>query len=184
MKEAVRVTQAELIALAEEIGFSHAGELNVAELEFMPQVREMCAADRCKSYGACWTCPPGCGTLEEAAARAAKYHRGILLQSTAELEDDFDVETMQETEQLQHQRFMTFVERVRQEYPNCLPMGTGTCTICAKCTYPDAPCRFPEKAIPSMEAYGLWVSKVCEQSGMSYYYGPGTITYSACVLID
>ena len=79
------MTQAELIALAEEIGFSHAGELNVAELEFMPQVREMCAADRCKSYGACWTCPPGCGTLEEAAARAVKYHRGILIQSTAQL---------------------------------------------------------------------------------------------------
>lgn len=176
--------QTQLLALAEELGFSHAGELNVAELEFLPQVRDMCAADRCNKFGKCWSCPPGCGTLEEAAAKAAQYKRGVLLQSTGELEDDFDVETMQETEQLQHDRFLAFVERVRAEHPGCLPMATGACSICETCTYPDAPCRFPDKAIPSMEAYGLWVSKVCEQSGMPYYYGPKTITYTSCVLVE
>ena len=41
------MTQQELLSLAEEVGFSHAGELNRAALEFLPQVREMCAADRC-----------------------------------------------------------------------------------------------------------------------------------------
>ena len=79
------MTTEEIVALALECGFSQAGAVNMEALEFLPEVREMCAADRCKSYGACWTCPPGCGTLEEAAARAVKYHRGILLQSTAQL---------------------------------------------------------------------------------------------------
>ena len=64
------MTQQELLSMAEEVGFSHAGELNRAALEFLPQVREMCAADRCHNYGRCWTCPPACGTLEEAARRA------------------------------------------------------------------------------------------------------------------
>ena len=36
------MTQQELLSLAEEVGFSHAGELNRAALEFLPQVREMC----------------------------------------------------------------------------------------------------------------------------------------------
>ena len=45
------MTQQELLSLAEEVGFSHAGELNRAALEFLPQVREMCAADRCRNYG-------------------------------------------------------------------------------------------------------------------------------------
>ena len=35
-----------------------------------------------------------------------------------------------------------------------------------------------------MEACGLFVSKVCEDSGMRYYYGPRTITFSCCVLTD
>lgn len=174
----------ELIDLALSCGFSYAGELNVGTLEFMPEVREMCAADRCHKYGKCWTCPPGCGTLEEISARAARYRRGILVQSSAALEDDFDIETMQALEVTQKKNFKDLVGQIRQIYPDCLPMAAGACTVCEHCTYPDAPCRFPQKAIPSMEAYGLFVSRVCEQSGMRYYYGPKTMTYTSCILID
>lgn len=172
-----------LIALALEAGFSHAGALGPGALEFLPEVRAMCAADRCHSYGKSWCCPPGCGTLEEIAARAAEYGGGVLVQSTAALEDDFDVETMLATEALHKRRFAAFTARVREEYPNCLPMGAGGCTLCPACTYPDAPCRLPDRAWPSMEAYGLLVSRVCEKSGLGYYYGPRTLTYTSCVLV-
>ncbi len=178
------MTDQELLDLAARCGFDHAGPLNAAAMEFDPAVRDMCAADRCRSYGRCWTCPPGCGTLEEIAERASTYRRGVLLQSTGQMEDDFDVETMMDTERLQKERFRAFVDQVRGEYPDCLPMSSGACNICPACTYPDAPCRFPQLAIPSMEAYGLVVSQVCEASGLPYYYGPQTITYTACVLMD
>lgn len=174
----------DILQLALSCGFNHVGELNIAALEFMPEVRGMCADGRCQKYGTCWTCPPGCGTLEQAAAKASRYHRGVLLQTTAQLEDDFDIDAMQQAERDQKQSFLSFVEQLRQEYPDCLPMATGGCTLCPRCTYPDAPCRFPKKAIPSMEAYGLLVSKVCEKSGLPYYYGPHTLTYTSCVLID
>ena len=173
----------ELIALALEAGFSHAGALGPGALEFLPEVRQMCAADRCHSYGKTWCCPPGCGTLEEIAARAAAYGGGVLVQSTAALEDDFDVETMLATEALHKRRFAAFTARVRERCPDCLPMGAGGCTLCGACTYPDAPCRFPDRAWPSMEAYGLLVSRVCEKSGLGYYYGPRTLTYTSCVLV-
>lgn len=178
------MTVQELLELAAELGFDHAGALNTASLRFLPEVRDMCAADRCHNYGRCWTCPPHCGTLEEISNRAAGFHRGILVQSTGNMEDDFDVECMMETERLQKERFHALAERVRQVYPNCLPMASGACTVCGKCSCPDAPCRFPERAIPSMEAYGLVVSEVCQNSGLPYYYGPQTITYTSCVLID
>lgn len=175
---------AEILKRARQYGFTHVGELNMSALEFLPAVRDMCASGHCRKYGACWTCPPACGTPEDAARQAGKYRRGILLQTTAFLKDNFDFESMQQAETAQKTSFTAFVEYLRQEYPHCLPMSTGGCTVCAQCTYPDAPCRFPEKAIPSMEAYGLLVSQVCEGSGLPYYYGPGTLTYTACVLID
>ena len=170
--------------MAEKIGFSHAGELNVKALRFLPEVRAMCAADRCFNYGKSWTCPPHCGTLEEISERARSYRRGILVQSTGVMEDDFDVECMMETEQQQKERFALLTEQVRKQFPNCLPMAAGACTVCKECTCPDEPCRFPTRAIPSMEAYGLVVSDACESSGMPYYYGPQTITYTSCILID
>ena len=178
------MTDQELLELATRCGFTHVSTLNVPALEFRPEVRDMCAADKCHSYGRCWTCPPHCGTLEEVAEKARKYNRGILVQCTGQMEDDYDVETMIDTEKLQKECFLKLVKELRTAYPDCLPMSAGACTICSACTCPDEPCRCPELAIPSMEAFGLWVSKVCEDSGARYYYGPKTITFTSCILVD
>ena len=172
-----------LFALCEEMGFSHWGVMNMESLRFRPEVRDMCAADRCRSFGKCWTCPPHCGTLEEFAARASAYGRGVLVQTTGELEDDFDIEGMMAAEKTHQTRFRELVRRVREAYPHCFPMGAGACTHCDECTCPEAPCRFPELAVSSMEACGLVVSDVCRDSGLGYYYGPRTVTFTACVLI-
>lgn len=173
----------ELIQQALDFGFSHAGKLNTQALVFMPEVRDMCNADLCRSYNKNWRCPPACGSIEEAAKEASKYSYGILVQTTGTLEDDFDYETISETGERHKQNFVALVDQLKQQYPDLLPMGAGTCTICEKCTYPDQPCRFPDKSISSMEAYGLWVSKVCELSGIPYYYGKKTITYTSCYLL-
>lgn len=174
-------TMQEAIAIAEKCGFTHAGEMNVSKLEFLPEVRQMCAAGKCNRYGKSWSCPPACGELEELEERTRNYQHGIIVQSTGNMDDDFDVETMQETEHLQKQRFFAFVDEMRKREPDCLPMAAGSCTVCETCSYPK-PCRFPEKMIPSMEAYGIFVSKLCEDSGIGYYYGKQTITYTSCIL--
>jgi predicted metal-binding protein len=99
------------------------------------------------------------------------------------MEDEFDYETIQTAGAKHKENFTVLVEKLRTRYPDMLPMGAGTCTICEKCTYPDAPCRFPDRSISSMEAYGLWVSKVCELSGVPYNYGKLTLTYTSCYLL-
>ena len=175
-------TQA-LVREALDEGFSQAGELNVGALEFMPEVREMCRADRCKQYGRNWRCPPGCGSIEEAAERASNYSYGLIVQTIGRMEDDFDYETIQETSEKHKKNFAALVEKLKERYPDILPMGAGTCSICEECTYPGAPCRFPDKSIASMEAYGLWVSKVCKLSGVPYNNGKSTVTYTSCYLL-
>uniref|UniRef100_UPI0040573B31 DUF2284 domain-containing protein n=1 Tax=Acetatifactor sp. TaxID=1872090 RepID=UPI0040573B31 len=52
-----------------------------------------------------------------------------------------------------------------------------------QCTYPNSPCRFPEKMISSMEAYGMLVAEVCKANDMKYYYGPNMIAFSSCFLV-
>ena len=51
------------------------------------------------------------------------------------------------------------------------------------CTCPDAPCRFPDQAFSSMEAYGMLVMQVCQANHLDYYYGPGKIAYTSCYLL-
>lgn len=170
--------------IALEKGFSQVGDLNMEALVFMPEVRDMCAADRCQAYGRNWKCPPACGDIEEIAKQVKGYSSGILVQTIGNMEDDFDYETITDTGAKFQDTFKEVAREIKKEFgkENILAMGAGACRICKKCTYPDAPCRFPDDSYSSMEAYGLWVSKVCELSGIPYNNGKLTITYTGCFL--
>ncbi len=170
------------VQLAHEIGFSHAAVFDATNLRALDEVREMCRSDRCRRYNKSWSCPPACGTIEETTARMKAYQKGVLVQTTAELDDDFDVEHMAEAEKRHKAHFMTLARQLRLMLPDCLPLSAGSCNICQSCSYPEKPCRFPGKMLSSMEAYGLLVSEVCTMAGLKYYYGPKTLTYSSCVL--
>lgn len=172
----------DLIRLALEIGFSHAAPLDAASLVARPEVRDMCASGRCQRYGKSWSCPPACGSLEVCQTRMRGYNGGVLVQTTAQLLDDFDYESMTRAQEEHKKNFFTLARQARLLFPDCLPLTAGSCTICRSCTCPERPCRFPQKMLSSMEAYGLLVSEVCQASGLPYYYGPGTLTYSACIL--
>lgn len=175
---------AEVMQKAEECEFSHWGELNVPAMKLHEEVREMCASGKCMMYGKNWQCPPHCGTLDELREKISAFSAGVIVQSTAELEDDFDAETMMETEQIHKKRFNRLVTELRKDTAiQILPLSAGTCTLCPTCTCPDEPCRMPGIAFSSMEACGLNVSEVCAQSNIPYYYGKLTITYTSCVLI-
>ncbi len=166
----------------ENFGFEQAAELSVSSLVFLPEVRAMCLEDRCGSYGKRWTCPPACGTLSEITEKVREYPFGIVVQTVKTLEDEFDWETMMEAERLQKKRIQGLAEFMKQECVGCLPMSSGTCGICEECTYPDHPCRFPDRTWPSMEAYGLLVQDVCSRSGINYYYGSDKISFTGCIL--
>ena len=173
-----------LLSLARQAGFSHMAELDAATLRPMAEVRDMCSADKCRSYGKSWSCPPACGSLEHAKRRIGQYRRGILVQTTGALEDEFDLRAIAAIEARHKKAFLNLARQARLLFPGCLPLSSGACSLCRKCTYPDRPCRFPGKLLPSMEAYGLLVSDVCTKNKLSYYYGPKTITFTACILTD
>lgn len=174
----------ELIKAGEELGFTHVAPMDCSTIKLMPEVRDMCATNSCHKYGSNWACPPGCGTIEECEERIRGYRTGLIVQTVGELEDNMDVETMMETEQNQKQSFFKFREYLQEYYPKMLALGAGTCTLCKECTYPDEPCRFPEKAVSSMEAYGMLVNQICTDNQVDYYYGDCTIAYTSCYLLE
>jgi predicted metal-binding protein len=175
----------ELIQLAKDSGFTNAGPLDVTTLQFLPEVRDMCASDRCQAYGKNWACPPACGTLDEMREKVKRFKSGIIVQMVGQLEDNMDWENMQLAAQKQAESFVKMHQALKKQYPNLLAMGAGTCTRCKTCTYPEGkPCRFPDELTHSMEACGLFVSKVCTDNDMKYNYGPNTVAYTGCFLLE
>ena len=174
----------EIARLAEEAGFTHTAPLEPKTLELKPEVRQMCQANSCGMYGKRWSCPPGCGSLEECREQVSRYRHGILVQTVGELEDELDGEGMIETERQHKENFLKLNTLLRQRCGQVLALGSGCCTLCKTCTYPDSPCRFPDRQVSSMEAYGLVVLEVCKANSLPYYYGKCTISYTGCFLYD
>lgn len=174
-----------ILALARENGFEYAAAFDASGLVFLDEVRAMCAADRCRRYNKSWACPPACGSVGALERRARAYSRGVLVQTVAELDGDFDAEGLAAAERLHKRRFASLSRQAKLlAHGDCLPMGAGSCMLCVKCTYPSRPCRHPERVYPSMEAYGLIVADVCKLAGLRYYYGPGSISYASCILFN
>ena len=165
-------------------GFSHIGEIRMETVEPMDEVRDMCQNENCGMYGKNWACPPGCGSLEECRKRLLSYRTGILVQTVGELEDSMDWEGIKEAEERHKKCFLETAEKLREVCPELLPLGAGTCTLCKECTYPDSPCRHPDRRVSSMEAYGILVSDICAKNQMKYYYGPESIAYTSCYFFD
>ena len=95
-------------------GFSHVAPLDCSTIELMPEVRAMCEKNTCHRYGKCWSCPPGCGSLEECQKIIDAYQHGIIVQTVGELEDELDGETMMETEALHKEHFLSLEKELRK----------------------------------------------------------------------
>ena len=177
------MTYEKLAQLAEKSGFSAWSSLDVSTIELKPEVRDMCAVNSCGQYGKRWSCPPGCGTLEECAEKLKGYTMGILVQTVGEIEDSFDFEAMMEIEAEHKVHFKEMYAALRELNLNVVALGAGCCTNCRDCTYPDQPCRFPDKLVSSMEAYGMVVNEMCKANGLAYNYGPERMAYTSCFLL-
>lgn len=171
------------IGKALDAGFSYACALDVAALTPQEAVRVMCAANRCGMFEKCWTCPPACGTLDTCEKRLRRYSTGLLVQTVTKIEDAFDYPGMCAGESLHQATFSAFYKTVRAAFPQALALGSGGCRICSTCTFPSAPCRFPDRAIASMEAYGLLVAEICHANGLGYRYGENALSFTGCYLI-
>ena len=179
------MTDSGLIEKVEEIarkhGFECVGTGNAADLRVREEARKMCEANTCGRYGTNWGCPPGCGDIAEFEAKIKASESFTVFETVMELEDEFDFETMMEAAETHSSRMPEFAAEIREIMPDCLIMAAGGCAVCPECTYPDAPCRFPEKRFTPMESC-LVVAETCNTAGVPYNHGSDHIAYVSCVI--
>jgi len=154
------------------------GEADVSQIRFDPEYRVLCEKNSCGFYGACWTCPPDAGTLESRMEQVRSFERAVVFQTVFPLEDSFDIEGMHEAS-LRHNRLVQEVQSAaKAQGLRCIVLGAGACGVCETCTKREnLPCRFPERAITSLEACGVDVSFLAKLAGLRYINGANTVTY-------
>ncbi|MDR2517292.1 MAG: DUF2284 domain-containing protein [Spirochaetaceae bacterium] len=160
------------------------GEVDLCEVEFTEEVREYCIQNTCRQYGKTWACPPAAGTVDECRERARRYNRMLVFSGKYAIGGSFDFEGMVSALQAFKTVVNTIDDGLRIKMSGYLLLGNEGCGNCRNCTYPDNPCRFPDKMHHSIEGYGIYVAKLARQAGIAYNNGGNTITYFGALLYN
>ncbi|MFI3238544.1 MAG: DUF2284 domain-containing protein [Lachnospiraceae bacterium] len=166
-----------------ENGAYKVGLVDVVDITFDPVYRSYCEANSCGHYGKSWMCPPDAGDIHDLIAHAKEFEKAIVYQTVGELEDSYDIEGMQDASR-EHNKFTQKIQQdfVAVPHERALHLGAGGCHVCQVCAkMTNEPCRFPDKALCSLETYGIGVSDLANISGMNYINGKNTVTYFGAV---
>ena len=170
--------------IAAESGFTECGYIPASHLKYNAEVRKICEGNSCRNYGTSWACPPAVGTLEECRERVAQYDTMLLFTKKYELESSFDFEGMGESLRDFKKAVDRFHRGLDPALSSFLLLSNEGCGRCAKCTYPDEPCRFPDLLHHSLEGYGFVVNELAKEANVWYNNGPNTVTFFGALLFN
>jgi len=139
------------VQMALEMGAEDALNISTEDLVFDPRTLLKCMYG-CDDWGRNWTCPSAPNALKpwEAEKLLKRYKHGILIHAK-----DFKL--------AQDISFQIEIQAFFDGYHFAFSMSN--CILCETCCFP-APCRFPLKARPSMEALGIDVFATIKKIGL------------------
>ena len=176
-----------LAAIALEAGAAQAALLEVSQIQFHEDFRKACEKNACGKYDTNWMGPPAIGPIRILKQRAERFQKGLLFQTVHPIKSNFDMKGMLDAAKLHEAVFRDLLERIRKRYPSeeLLPLSAGCCSICERCAYADRePCRHPDQAVSSVEAYGMNVIALQKSAGLPYYHGKDKVCYVGLILFD
>lgn len=173
------------LTTALKVRFTRVSALDVAKMDFSgaAKIRKLCEDNVCGSYATNWTCPPGVGAPEECVAQIKKYNRAYVVQYEEPLEDLTDSAEVSRVRSQFKILMRGFLPAFRREHPDFLALGAGGCEICAKCAYPGAPCRNPDKMIQSLSAFCVDAQQACDLAGLPCWR-KGYLAFTGMYFID
>ncbi len=167
------------------LGAYRAELVDVADISLDASFRTLCESNACGNYGRNYTCPPDAGDIHDLMNQIKGYKNALVYQTVGTLEDSYDFEGMMEAGLLHNQlaqKLWDFTDELGMR--EVLHLGAGGCRLCEVCGKRQGiPCRHPERAMRSLETYGINVSLLAPLANMKYINGQNTVTYFGAVFM-
>jgi len=174
----------EIMDMTLELGASNSGIIDVSDIVFDAKLRDSCVANHCGKYNKNWTCPPHVGEINQLIDKAKQYSTVVVYQLIGNISDSFDWEGMQAIAKNHENLTREIFSYCKDNCGEFMLLGAGGCKYCSECCLlNDKACEFPDEAIASLEAYGIFVTNLAECSGMNYINGKNTVTYFGAILL-
>lgn len=175
--------QGELLCCVLKAGVHKAAIIEIQDVVLSASFRDICAGNACGMYNRCWQCPPDIGEIDALMDTFRQYQTGILYQTVYKIEDSFDIEGMGASARCHAQVSQQVNDAMKEAlHVPFLHLSCGGCNLCERCAKVDGlPCRFPEKALPPMEGYGIDVYQTTACTDLKYINGQNTVTFFGLV---
>lgn len=175
----------EMIKAAVECGLSKAAVIKTEQIELKMDYYEICKGNGCGGFGRCWMCPPHIGDVEENMKKVRSFSRALVYQTIGDLEDSYDVEGMSEVKKVHVAASQKLRAAIEDKIGPSLFLGVGGCGLCEECSqHIGEPCRFPDKAMPALEGFGIGVYNTIKDTPLKYINGQNTVTYFGITLFN
>lgn len=181
------ITTEDLKQAVLELNISHTAIVDTFDIQFHEDFRNACEKNVCGKYDTNWMGPPAIGPIAELKNKVLRYRQGLLLQTVHQTTGSFDMKGMMAAAKDHGAVFRNFLQTIKARYPDddFLPLDAGCCSYCEKCAYLERePCRNPEQAVSSVEAYGMNVAALMKTADMPYNHGKGTIAFVGLILFN
>lgn len=173
----------DILKLSEKFGAYKSYIIDVDKIPFDKDLRKYCEMDYCGYYGKNYACPPNVGDPESVIKQAKSYSRALVFQTVKNIEDSYDFEGMEKAKDIHTQIADSLNEEFKKQSDDYLQLTAGACSVCEKCAIQeDLPCKSPDMAVSSLEAYCMNVSTLAELCDMKYINGQNTVTYFGAFL--
>lgn len=183
----MKISFDDLIDELKALNVTHAALIDASAIRYSQEFRQLCAQNKCGEYGKNWMCPPAIGDFEDLKEKASRHKWGLVFQTVHKLSKRFDFEGMKKAAQ-SHEDTARKVQHHMIDFTgiiDTLPLGVGPCKVCKECTCVlNEACRFPDKAMASVESYGIDVGNLLKGCGIPYHNGKNTISYVGCILFN
>ncbi len=146
--------------------------------------RKLCETHSCGNYGNNYMCPPNAEPIDVLIQRIKRYEWVLVYQTVSALEDSYDFSGMMEAGKRHNILAQRLWDKAESLGMKALHLGAGGCRLCEICAIKiGGPCRHPERAMSSLEVYGVDVAALAADAGMQYINGVDTVTYFGAILI-
>ncbi len=132
-----------------------------AKVSYMEVVRAMSSQDKFGIYGRpTWASHPALASLDACKARCLSYKNVFVFTTLTNLKSSYDIKGWAEAAHTHELLTKEVAGIFRSDYADALVLAVGACNNCDSCTYPEAPCRNRDEMLPSIEAYGILVTRL------------------------
>jgi len=150
------------------------------DMLFSDRIRWICEHE-CPMYGKTWACPPAVGSVAECEARCRQFEDALLIATITEVSDIANIDETLATRAPHEEITRDVLALVQQQAGETMVLSTEACAYCEKCTYPDAPCRFPERMYPCVESHGILVTDLAEKYGIDFLAEGNLVTWFSII---